>query len=162
MNNTNFIKSALFTGLFAFFIPIFAQAQSEPSITEMAKQFETLQKMMMEGMQKGGYYNEDSSFVFKIDTSFFGNPNSLFKGNEEEMAQMQHFFGGFMDIIQDLGGNMPLGDAPEGSEYLDDKGGEDELLPEERLRLKEEGKESNDDNKMTTEPKPKKRKTVKI
>jgi hypothetical protein len=138
-----------------------SQAQTEPSMQDMASQLMQLQRMMMQGMEKGGFSNDDSTIVFQMDTTFFGNPSDLFKGHEQEMEQIKHFFGGFMDMVEGMEGTFPQGESPEGSEYLDENGDE-ELLPEERLRLKEEGKEVVPDKKMTTKPKPEKRKTVRI
>jgi hypothetical protein len=138
-----------------------SQAQTEPNMQDMATQLMQLQRMMMQGMEKGGFSNDDSTFVFQMDTTFLGNPTDLFKGHEQEMEQIKQFFGGFMDMVEGMDGTFPQGESPEGSEYLDENG-DDDLLPEERLRLKEEGHEAVPDKKMTTKPKPEKRKTVRI
>jgi hypothetical protein len=158
-------KYLLFAAFMLLLLPISSQAQlnqEEPSFKDMAQQMQEMQRMMMEGLQKGNFSDGDSTIVFKMDTSFLGKPSDLFKGHEKELEQMKDFFGGFMDLIGGFEGSFPQGEAPEGSEYLDENGSEDGLLPEERLRQKEQGLEEKDEKKTTTPPKSKKRKTVKI
>ena len=145
-------KKTLLLFAVAAFLPGFSRAQnSDPMFDQMQQMIQRLQEQMRRGMPvdtsfQGGHlqYSPDSSsyFYYHIDTSFNGIGGSQFfqfgdpgpGGMPDMNSLMQQFF------------NMPFGqqfDQPGQGDFPADDGGqqgsnEDELLPEERLRLQEE------------------------
>lgn len=146
--------------LFTFGVhPLHAQRDAKsPNLEDMQRRMMELQKQLMQDMQRSPFFDFDmrkpfnnmdstSSFSFKFDTTFqFGDggffhfrqfgSDSLMRGMFQDMDQM---FGRMFDF-----GDDPFRRPLDGKQSFpsDDGHGSQEndgLLPEERLRLEEEG-----------------------
>lgn len=145
-------------------------AQTEPSLDDIQSQMEQMQQQMMQmfGIDSSQVFTMpfegmDTTFFFKSDTSFLGNgfggffrsnPLGLDENGDMDMNQMFRSFGDLIEMFDGMEGMDGFSTYPP----ADDGGmyeGEEDLLPEERLRQEENG---------STKPKKrkKKRKTVKI
>ncbi len=171
------IVSFVFAAVFS--LPVFGQNNQEFDLGKIQKELMEMQRRMMQSL--GGdvfpknfapFGDSTSSYFFKMDTTFSGDGAQFFQfGFPEHMDSISspdQFFKHFFDLSQDFD---KMQNAPDGSEYLDENGDSD-LLPEEKLRLKEEeeksgkqpeNKESDGKKKEKLPAEPmKKRKTVRI
>ncbi|MBL7826090.1 MAG: hypothetical protein JNJ57_05625 [Saprospiraceae bacterium] len=164
MNRSYFILVCLLLNLSAF-----AQTQKAPSMPDLFKEMELMQQQLMQqfrNMSPGSNFQWDTSFSFRIDTTFgdmdsgffmspFGRDTSFFRdffGNDlfsQDMSPFEFFFRDF----------------PENDENSALKDKNDGLLPEERLRLLEEAPEtppSGEEKPHVQESKKPKIKTIRI
>jgi hypothetical protein len=163
-------KTVLAVGLLAA-LPYFANAQTDPDLRDMERRMLEMQRQMMQqfrlGFSDGGFgqMGDSSSFFFKFDTTFGGDGAHFFRFPPTDLDSLpgggepgfEQFFQQFFGLGNDFGLDPK---QPEGSEFLDENGSE-ELLPEERLRLKEQGTEPAEPA-PAPKPKPKKRTTTRI
>lgn len=151
----------------------------ESDIEQMERQFEEMQRRMMEQFKNGSAFDLFKPFsldstgnsFFRWDTTITldgGSGSSHFfqfgfpDGADSTGGNPQSFFKHFFDFGQQ---GEQQGESPEGSEFLDENGSEDGLLPEEKLRQQESDEPQPAEKKEKTAPadKPKtKRKTVRI
>lgn len=122
-----------------------ANAQADPDFEAIQRQMLQMQRRMMEQLRQPGFPDNnwawpgDSSqqFFFKIDTTFGGGDFGFFRtvpfGGDSTASEFERFFQQFFPDEKRLGSSP----QPDGSEFLDETG-EGDLLPEERLRLREE------------------------
>ena len=152
------------------------QAQSAPDIADMLKKMEEMQKQLLKNFddtdlaEKG--FKLDTSFFFKMDTTLsdpdffnFSNPFGG-QGIPNNMNEMFDAFGDISQLFKQFGfpGMEGEDNTPKDDGALRENN-EDELLPEEKLRLSEE-KQNNADSPAPapekTKKAPNKRKTTKL
>jgi hypothetical protein len=145
-----YIKS-LFFCFFLLQSPLCVSAQSQPSITELLTQMQ----QMMESLESGDgmsfnfpdFFGNDSlsqGFKFQFDSSMLSDPMYKvmpYRGDQFGMGQMQDLFRNFDQFGRLFEGFDPLA-GPEGDDGSTRQ--EEDLLPEEQLRLNEEEKSNQD------------------
>lgn len=143
--------------------------REESDFEKMQREMMEAQKQMMKEIEKGfsmrnfNFEGDSTGFFFHFDTTFSGggHASDFFRlspfgsDSTSEFGQIDDFFRQFFNMAEGFGRN---GQSPEGSEYLDENGTED-LLPEEKLRLKEEAEKG--EKPAAEKPKPT-RKTTRI
>lgn len=166
-----FIKKTMLAVGLLVALPCFANAQTDPDFRDMERRMLDMQRQMMQQFRLGfsdggsGQMADSSSFFFKFDTTFSGDGAHFFRFPPTDLDSLpgggepgfEQFFQRFFGLGNDFGLDQK---QPEGSEFLDENGSE-ELLPEERLRLKEQGTIPAEPA-PAPKPKPKKRATTRI
>lgn len=166
---------------------LFAQRDAKsPRFEDMQRRMMELQRQLMQDMQRSPFFdfdirapfNRDSStsFSFRFDTTFQLGDGGFFHFRQFGSDSLAR--GMFHDMDQMFGRMFDFGDEPfrrrlddgHGQSFPSDDGHglqqEDGLLPEERLRLEEEGgkKQKSDPDKRLDSPSGKKKeiKTIRI
>lgn len=166
-----FAKNVVLAVAFSAFLPAVGNAQTTPDFDDLHRQMLDMQRQMMQQFRLGfsdgafGHMDTTNSFFFKFDTTFSGDGAHFFRFPPTDLDSLpgggepgfEQFFQRFFGLGNDFGLDHR---QPEGSEFLDENGS-DELLPEERLRLKEQGSEPAEPA-PSPKPKPKKRATTRL
>lgn len=159
MNLLKIVLFVIFTSV--GLMPVNSYAQNDPFV-EMQRRMAEMQRRMMQSLQNNPFWGEmpgaqgrdSSDFFFRFDTSFSfkggrpfridttlsdGSTLRLFFGGDSTAQQFfrgfGHFFGDMMDMEQDFGWQEGEKASPkdDGNHPPDDG-----LLPEERIRRKEQ------------------------